>query len=224
MPPKTPPKRSPKTRAKTRPAAPEAATAKAPAKPRPTRTPAPEAEERPQDGPGPKSIRIQRAMLAHIVLGHTEEEAIAAVSGKAGLMWQDEAVRCSRERAEAELLALGRVLALRHDDPAFHERLIGSTSEALQRIAKLAEGAGQFAAAREALMARVRLHSVRSERFSRLAPGRDDHDSAPPVGPDEDAHTRTAREFASLTDEELEARARSLSARSAMFNGNREQG
>lgn len=219
-----PPKRKPKTTAKPRPAAPEAAATKAPAKPRPPRKPAPEPDERPQDaGPGPKSIRIQRAMLAHIVLGHTEEEAIAAVSGKAGLMWQDEVVRCSRDRAEAELLALGRVLALRHDDPAFHERLIGSTSEALQRIARRAEEQGQYAAAREALMARVRLHSVRSERFSRLAPGRDDHDAAPPVGPDEDAHARTAREFASLTDEELEERARKLTARSAMF-GNREPG
>lgn len=219
-----PPKPKPKTRPKPSAAAPAAASSRAAPKPRAPRKSAPEPEERPQDGPGPKSIRIQRAMLAHIVLGHTEEEAIAAVSGKAGLMWQDEVVRCSRERAEAELLALGRVLQLRHDDPAFHERLIGSTSEALQRIARRAEEAGQYAAAREALMARVRLHSVRSERFSRLAPGREDADAAPPASADEDAHARIAREFSNLTDEELDERARKLSARSAIFGGNREQG
>lgn len=185
------------------------------------RTRAVATEEDGEPGSGPKSLRIQRAMLAYMLSHHTEEEALIAVASKDGIEWQGEKVRCSPERARAELAALGRALAVRHDDAGFNERIIAFTSDALLRIAKAAEAANQFAAARESLMARVRLHATRSERFSRLAPGRDD-DNAAPVSADEDAHTRASRDYSALTDTELEERTRRLRERQAMFGGNRE--
>jgi hypothetical protein len=207
-----PPAKKPPTKAAKAPAAePTPPAAKRGAKPGPP--PVDDGEP----GTGPKSLRIQRAMLAHMLSHHTEEEAVSAVASKDGLEWQGEKVRCSPERARAELAALGRALAIRHDDAGFSERVIAFTSDALLRIAKKAEDAGQFAASREALMARVRLHATRSERFSRLAPGRDD-DNAAPVSADEDAHTRASRDYAALSDVELEERTRRLRERQAMFN------
>jgi hypothetical protein len=221
MPPKkpTPRKKPPTKAAKTAPkATAEAAPVKAPPKPKapPKAAPAPR-EDDGEPGSGPKSLRLQRAMLAYMLSHHTEEEALIAVASKDGIEWQGERVRCSPERARAELAALGRALAVRHDDAGFNERIIAFTSDALLRIAKAAEAANQFAAARESLMARVRLHATRSERFSRLAPGRDD-DNAAPVSADEDAHTRASRDYSALTDAELEERTRRLRDRQAMFN------
>lgn len=135
----------------------------------------------------------------------------------------------SARTVRRDLAELAKRLRETWDCPEWGELEVRKGFEALERIAKAAEGAGKYHAAIMAHRERLKLLGIRTDRWARLAPKAAEEPLDVTVEVTSDGKSskaavrvsRRAQELLELDEDRLEARARELRNRFQVLDGER---